>query len=114
MDNIVASILLAPLGWITIPTFFFFALFFVVWLVLKSQNNELIQGRYVILKEVDCVRGLWFSMSSFMEEKAFLQLQNGWLKSLLKFIYPLYFFWDLTFLLAVVAFLLMASWLCFS
>ncbi|ENB2048256.1 hypothetical protein [Vibrio alginolyticus] len=114
MDNIVVSILLAALGWMAIPTFVFFALFFVVWLVLKSKNNELIQGRYVILKEVDCVRGLWFSMSSFMEEKAFLQLQNGWLKSLLRFIYPLYFLWDLTFLLAPVAFLLMAGWLCFS
>ncbi|EJM7147670.1 hypothetical protein NOW40_002017 [Vibrio parahaemolyticus] len=114
MENIVVLMFLIVFGWLAISNLFFFFLFFMVWSALKLQKHELIQGRYAVLRLPTFLHGLWISMSCFMEEKAFLKLQAGWLKSSLKWIYPVYVLWDRTFIFVVVVFLLLAGWLCFA
>ncbi|EHN68036.1 hypothetical protein VFSR5_A0617 [Aliivibrio fischeri SR5] len=113
VESIIVQILLVVLGWLAIPSIFFFVLFLIIWLILKLNNNELVLDRYSILTLRHPLRGLWISMASFMEERAFLKLKNGVLKSVLRLIYPLYSFWDRTLILSIVVLFILTGWFCF-
>lgn len=112
MDHLVVVIFLAVLAWLTIPALLFWTLFLVTWLILKSENHALISQRYAILRLLSPLRGLWISMSVFMQERAFLKLDNRALKSVLKFMYPLYNVWDRTLMFSIALFLLLVAGLC--
>lgn len=106
MADTLVVLFLICMAWIVIPTLLFFTLFFLVWIVFKLTANPVYFPRYASVLKWSPLRGVWFGMSSFMEERAFTQLEQGLLKRFLKLIYPLFILWDKTFLIFV--FLMMA------
>ena len=114
MDHFVVLSFLIVFAWVVIPTMFFFTLFLVVCGVFKATDNEVYYPRYASILTWSPIRGVWIGMSSFMEDQAFKRLENGPLKSLLTSIYPVYYLWDKTFLIAILVMIVLAGVMMFG